>query len=162
VEYDISEAGLQAVSKSLKNAAAALDKQKARADGAEAQVTKLQNELKLAPEKIRAEVENRAAVEADAKRILGTEAKFDGKTDIEVKRAAAEKHRGVSLDGRSDAYVEAAFDQAVEQLDGLGDSAGIMGARENPTTAKLETGADDGSLKFLEASLNASTPKARK
>lgn len=162
VEYEISEAGFQAVSKALKNAAASLDKMKARADGADAQIKKLEGELKLAPEKIRAEVENRAAVEADAKRILGAEAKFDGKTDIEVKRAAAEKHRGVSLDGRSDAYVEAAFDQAVEQIDGVGDAAGIMGAREKPVTAPLEAATDDGALKFLEASMSASQPQVRK
>jgi hypothetical protein len=161
VEYDISENGYQAVTKTFKAQLAEVEKAKARADGAEGQVKKLQAELKIAPEKIRAEVEARAATEADARRILGAEVKFDGKTDIEVKRAAAEKSRGVSLDGRADAYVEAAFDQAIEQLDGAGDTAGVLGVRA-PATAALETATfDDGSLKFLEASMAASTPKVR-
>ncbi len=164
VEFDVSENGAQAFKKHMDNAAREIEKQKARADANDTEAKRLKAELKLAPEKVKAAIENRAAIEQDARKILGAGTKFDGLSDVEVKRQAAEKHRGVKLDDKQDAYIEAAFDLAVAHADGDTSEAGILAPRA-PVEGALET-ADGAGLasrkKYVEASLNASQPKSRK
>ena len=158
VDYEVSETGAQAVQKALDAASKEAEKQKARADSAETQIKKLKAELENAPATIRAALEARVTLEQDAKKVLGAEAKFDGLSDLEVRRLAAEKHRGAKLDDRSDAYVEAMFDLAVEHADG----PGIMAVQASPQTGDLKP--SDGSdevLKRLEQSMAASAPKRR-
>lgn len=165
VEYEVSEAGAQAFKKAMDAAAKETQKQAARADGAESEVKKLRADLKTAPEKIRAELEARVAVERDARKVLGPDAKFDGLTDVQVKRLAAEKHRGVKLDDKADAYIEAAFDIAVEHADGADHlEVGLLGARSVLREGELVSttdGAGDAALKFLTNSMNASAVKSR-
>lgn len=94
-------------------AQAKLDQAKSELDKAKADAAKL-------PDAIRAELKTRAALEAGARRILGKTAKLDGLTDREV-RAQVLKKLEPKLDvaGKSDEYVAARFDAAV---DGAGDS----------------------------------------
>jgi len=178
VEYDVSENGAQAFTKHMANAAAEIDrqksnatvaakeadKQKARGDAAEAEAKRLKGELKLAPEKVRAAIETRVAVERDARKILGTDAKFDGLSDVEVKRLAAEKSLETKLDDRSPEYVEAAFEFAVSHAEKKTDEDGILAPRATPTEGKIENADRSGAkaLEYLKQSLEASQPKTRK
>lgn len=166
VEFDVSDSGAQAFRKYMDNAAREIEKLKARADSSEAQSKKLQAELKVAPEKARAAIEARVAVETDARKVLGTDAKFDGLSDLEVKRLAAEKHLGgTKLDDKKDEYVEAVFDMAVKHADGSNtDADGILAPRK-PTEGTLENAQSEGDKNvhdFLEKSMSASQPKSRK
>lgn len=85
----------------------------ARADGAdkalataEAKIAELSN-----PARIEAAVTQRLAVIDKARKVIGSEFRADGKTDLEVKFEVA-KAAGFDVDGKSEAYVQAAFDIA--------------------------------------------------
>ena len=87
---------------------------------------------------------------------MGTETKFDGKTDLDVQRAVVEK-TGVRLDGKSEAYIAAAFDIAVEsagkgRLDG-GQTTSVLEARTD--SADDHTDTVKVIEKFHETSANA-------
>lgn len=130
VEYEASETVAQAFEKfaagsvaqakadadALAQAKADADKANARADAAEASAKQAREELAAAPEKIKAAMTARADLEAKASKVLGEGTDFNGKTDAEIRRLVV----GARADGKSDAYVEAAFDLAVEQADGSG------------------------------------------
>jgi hypothetical protein len=135
VEYEVSESAAQAMEKALaaaaeatKAAKAELDKANARADKAAEDTKAAQAALAEAPVKLRAQIEARAELETKARRVLGAEAKFDGKTDAEIRRAVVEKASpGIKLEGRSDAYVEARFDMATEEgAEGRKDKAPVL------------------------------------
>lgn len=88
-----------------------------RCDSFAEKVTALETELKSAPEKTRAEIKARVELESQAQRVLGSEIKFDGKSDREVREMALIKLTPtLKLDGRDDAYVTARFDMAVEDF----------------------------------------------
>lgn len=149
MEVEVSELAAQLIAKTAKADAekaaavqAELNKLTVRADAADAEVKQLKLALAEAPAKARAEVEGRAKLEATATKILGTEAKFDGLSDLEVKRLAASKS-GVKLDGKAEAYVEAAFDLAVAKLD---TEPGVLAAPAAPATSPIKTDAADDSL----------------
>lgn len=91
----------------------AVDTEKARVDAASGEVETLKKELASAPEKVKAEIAARVALENSARSVLG-DVKFDGKTDAEVKRAVAETS-GLKLDGKSEAYVDAAYEIALQK-----------------------------------------------
>ncbi len=153
VEVEVSETAAQLIAKSAKADAdaraavqVALEKATARADAADADVKRLSAELKDAPAKARAAVESRAKLESVATKILGEDVKFDGLTDLEVKRLAG-AHNGVKLDGKPEAYVEAMFDIAVEKLDS---EPGVLTAPAGPATAPVKTDAADDSLEAHE------------
>ena len=84
---------------------AELEKATARADMAEA-------EAKALPGKIAAQVKARADLETRARVVLGDAADLNGKTDAEIKIAVIAAHGTVKIDGKSEAYVDAAFDIA--------------------------------------------------
>lgn len=87
------------------------EKLQARCDAAEAEVARQKKELAELPVKIQEQAKARAALEASARKVLGSEAKFDGLSDSEVRKAVISEARPeIKLDGKGDAYVEALFD----------------------------------------------------
>lgn len=104
----------------LKKLQAESEKNKARADAEIEETKKLQAELKLAPAKIAATMKARIALESSAKRVLGEKAarKFDALDDKELKLLCLKQTSPeLKLDGKSDAYVDARFDHAIEMLE---------------------------------------------
>lgn len=84
------------------------DKEKARADAAESELAKYRE----AEAKAR-----RDALEASARVVLGTEQKFDGLSDRAVRELVCKRADGkFDAAGKSDAYVEARYDIAIETV----------------------------------------------
>jgi uncharacterized protein len=117
VEIEVSEAAaslLQDQSKKAAEKVAALqvdlDKSNARADSAEAMLKTAKAELEAAPAKYAEAAKARAKLIEKASAIM-PEANFDADSDAQVKRKVVEFARpGMKLDGKSEAYVDAAFD----------------------------------------------------
>lgn len=144
VEFDVSDSAAQAFEKfqAVRDAETATlkadaEKLAARADAAEAEVKKAREELAGAPEKIRAEISARLALETNALKVLGEDVKMDGLSDLDIKRQVAEKVHGINLDGKDDAYVNASFDLALVRFDEDGSEA-LANART--VTIKSDTG----------------------
>lgn len=96
-----------------------LDANQAKADKAEAELEKANKDLKAAPAKVTAELKARMALEASATKVLGSKAakKFDALDDKQLKLAVLKKtDPELKLDGKSDAYVDARFDLAIEEF----------------------------------------------
>lgn len=130
VEIEVSELAAQLYVKQVDALKAKTDaetakaeKEKARADAADGEVTKLKKELAEAPSKIKAAVAARTALETSARKMIAKEVQIDGLSDLELKRLAVETATERKLDGKSEAYVDAAFDIAVEAADGKADEA---------------------------------------
>lgn len=103
-----------------------LEKLKARADKAEADLATARKDLEQAPTKIAAAAKARADLLEQARIVLGDEQKFDGVEDLEIKRAiAAKANPNLKLDGKPEAYVQPLFEAAIAEaprsdgLDGL-------------------------------------------
>jgi hypothetical protein len=97
-----------------------LDKEKARADAAEADARKAKEELAEAskPERISAAVRERVFLERQAGQVLGEEAKFDEMDEGTIKRAVVAKvYAHVKLDGKSNDYVQALYERALDASD---------------------------------------------
>lgn len=130
IEYEAdSEAAIQAqakVDKARADALAAseakaaelqkkLDAASAKADAAEEKAAKLDADIKALPGKVSADLRARIALEGQARRVLGGKAKFDGLSDLEVRKAMLKSlSPDVKLDGKSEAYIEARLDAAME------------------------------------------------
>lgn len=81
---------------------------------AELATTKTQLAEAIDPKRLDARVAERTAVIAGARAILGAEAKFDGKTDAEIRRETVAKAMpAVKLDGKSDDAISALYEAAV-------------------------------------------------
>lgn len=125
VEFEVGDSAGQAMAKALKTASDVvagsktdLEKAQAKLDSANAEVSKLQADLKEMPAKLLTQAQARASLEVQARKILGEGFELKGKTDAELRRAVVEKAQPkLKLDGKSDVYVEAAFDQVVERAD---------------------------------------------
>jgi hypothetical protein len=120
VEVEVSDTAAQLIEKSqaaqaaqaaaLKTATDAAQAQTARADALDADLKKAKAELAETPAKVRAQIEARVSLETKAREILG-DVKLDGKSDREVKlEVLASLDTEFKADGKSDAYVDAAFD----------------------------------------------------
>lgn len=98
---------------------------KARADKAEAELSTFRKD---------AADKARVSLEGSARKVLGDEAKFDGAdgkpmSDAAIRLAVASKaNPDLKLDGKSDAYVEALFDMAIEKFDAAGKSLAALNA----------------------------------
>lgn len=97
----------------LDSAKAEIQKKTAQCDALTEKVSKLETDLKAAPEKARAMLVERAALEAKVKTVA-PDLKCDGLDDLAVKKAACEKH-GIKLDGKPDSYIAARFDVLAEE-----------------------------------------------
>jgi hypothetical protein len=110
----------------------------AKLDSATADVTKLTADLTAAndPARIDAAVENRVKLVVSAAKVLGADARFDGKTEREVKAAVIAKVKpSIKLDGKSDAYVDGMFDSC---LDGAAQATTITGFHSALSSVKLD------------------------
>jgi hypothetical protein len=139
IHYDISETAASAIEKWKQNKKEALERLSARADAAEAEVKKLKAQLAEAPKKAQEALRARMSLESQAQRILGADARFDGKSDTEIRREVVETAQSRSLEGKSEAYIEAAFDVAVENLDEAGPLAGAPVTTALPQRDDLST-----------------------
>lgn len=122
-------------------------REKARADAAES------------PENIRRLVKDRVELERKASVVLG-DARLDEMTDRQVMATVVEKLHRVSVEGKSDDYVRARFDSAIEAH--RAGSAALEKAREAIETKKTpETRTDSRSARqrFLERENNAWKPQ---
>ena len=128
-----ANARADAAEKALVALQASADKTQARADSLEA-------EVKALPAKIQAQVAARTALESKAKAALPGVI-TDGKTDAEIKRQVIESRGTVKCDGRSEAYLDAAFDLTCD-LEAREDSAPIAdvvdAADENDAVSKAQ------------------------
>lgn len=106
---DALVAQLQADAAAAKTAA---DKALATAT-AERDVLKGKLDAATAPATVAAAVAARVSLEQSARKVLGADAKFDGKSDSEVRTAALAKAcPELKLDGKDEVYVAAAFELA--------------------------------------------------
>lgn len=107
----------KADSEKLAKLQADLDKATARADDAAEKQKKLDEEMKGLPAKLKAEAKARADLEHTAREALGEKAKLDGLTDRQVREKVVSQLTGAKCEGKSDAYVEARFDAAIEAFE---------------------------------------------
>jgi hypothetical protein len=102
-----------AAEKSAKELKAAADAAAGERDAAKAEVTSLK--AKNNDEAIAAGVKARVVLEQTAAKVLGTEVKLDAMKDRDIKVAVITKvHTDAKMDGKSDEYVQARFDAAIE------------------------------------------------
>lgn len=109
------DAAAKDLSEKLKAAESEAEKAKARADAAAEKAQKLDAELKAAPAKIASEIKARMALESEARAVLGKKVKLDSLSAREVKLAVlAELVPKFDAKGKSDDYVDARYDSAIE------------------------------------------------
>lgn len=90
------------------------EKLKAEVDTLKEKVEKKQDGLK--PEDIDRAVDERARVKSVGEVVLGKEAKFDGKSNLEIMREVVAKHTGKDMKDQSDVYVGARFDGIADDM----------------------------------------------
>lgn len=123
IEYEVApevERHISRLDESVADLGTKLDEAKkevetaqAKADEAKAEVDRL-NE-KYSDEAIREAAKARVALERTASKVLGDDADMGEMTDREIREAVCKKvHDGLDLSEKSDVYVEARFDAALE------------------------------------------------
>ncbi len=118
IEYDAAPEVVQALNAAnaaATSARADADKEKARADAAEQKATKAEESVKQAREDAAIAARARVGLEASAEK-LGVKFAQDA-SDKDIRVAVIKHVRGDSFDatGKSDAYIEAAYDLAVAE-----------------------------------------------
>lgn len=115
IEYEAAEEVIQSHAKlkqDVSDAVAECDKEKARADKAEADLKKKESEIEQIKQDSQKQARKRVELEATAK-LHGVEVKQDMK-DVEIKSAVVMSLRqDTDLSGKSDDYVSAMFDLAI-------------------------------------------------
>jgi hypothetical protein len=120
-EQSAQKARLDAATQELAGAKAALEREKARADSAAEDLSK---EKKLRadaedPSKIEARVKARLDLESTARKVLGANEKLDGLSEKDLKAKVVQKvYPSAQLAGKSDDYLQARFDAALESVSG--------------------------------------------
>lgn len=130
--------------KDLADAQAALDREKARADAAEADKKKAEDAIEQARADAHAAALARVKLEAEAK-VHGVEIKQD-MDDKGIRVAVIKAIRGDSFDatGKSDAYIEAAYELAVADKAARADAVGNQRRDMTPPVARQDGKGDDG------------------
>ncbi len=91
------------------------DKQAAVCDSQAGEIKQLKADLDAAPAKLKAAADARAALNSAASNVLGKEIKLDSMSAAELRLAVIKKASPeIKLEGKSEAYLDAAFDLAVE------------------------------------------------
>lgn len=104
----------QALAKTKEEAAKDKDGLQAKFDALESKL-KAHNDSAVTPEQVQQLVQERKQVEKVAEAVLGTEAKLDSVSNLEVmKQVIAKKHPELKLDEKSETYVKARFDAIAE------------------------------------------------
>lgn len=143
IEYDAAPEVIQAYNKLNQDKAeivAAKDKAEARADSAEADLKKLQEAQEQFKQDAISQARERLNLEAVAK-AHNVEFKQDA-TDRDIKAAVVKAIRGdsLTLDGKSDDYVAAAFDMAITAKEEAAKAAKVAGQRQDMAEGKAEAG----------------------
>ena len=134
IEYDAAPEVIQAYNKLNQDKAeivAAKDKAEARADSAEADLKKLQEAQEKFKQDAISQARERLNLEAVAK-AHNVEFKQDA-TDRDIKAAVVKAIRGdsLTLDGKSDDYVAAAFDMAITAKEEADKASKVAGQRQD-------------------------------
>jgi hypothetical protein len=104
-----------ALEKAVASSKALAEANEAKLDAAREETKKALAELKELPTKVRADMAARTELETRARTVLGAEAKLDAMSPADVRKAVLAKlSPELKLDGKSEAYVEARFDAALE------------------------------------------------
>jgi len=131
---------IKGVASERDEAKAASEQVQAKLDEANAELEKLKAER--TDEAIQAAAKARVALERTASRVLGDDAELDGKTDREIREAVVQAvHADADLADKSDVYVEARFDAAVDTHKAHSDAASKQ--RETATPKGDEGGKAD-------------------
>lgn len=143
IEYDAAPEVIQAYNKLNQDKAeiiAAKDKAEARADSAEADLKKLQEAQEQFKQDAISQARERLKLEAVAK-AHNVEFKQDA-TDRDIKAAVVKAIRGdsLTLDGKSDDYVAAAFDMAITAKEEADKASKVAGQRQDMADGKAEAG----------------------
>lgn len=143
IEYDAAPEVIQAYNKLNQDKAeiiAAKDKAEARADSAEADLKKLQAEQDKFKQDALTVARERLELEAVAK-AHNVEFKQDS-ADREIKIGVIKAIRGdsLSMDGKSDDYVAAAFDMAIAAHEEAAKAKAVAGQRQDMAEGKAEAG----------------------
>jgi hypothetical protein len=116
----------------------------ARLDGLTEQHGKLKKELDELPVKLRGEMAARASLESEARRVLGSDVKLDGKSDRQVREQVLQKlNPELKLDALDDRYVEVRFDVALEGFKEPSASEKVRQAITGGSNPKLRTDSKD-------------------
>jgi hypothetical protein len=167
---DKAESELQA---KVTDVETALEKEKARADAAEDKAKKAEQERTdaLKPENLQAQIKARVSLEHIGRRVLGEktedgkEIELDGMSDLELKTAVIKKTTPeANLDGKSEDYISARYDHAVESLpvETNKDADRARAAVHTAATGKKQSDVIDASearQRMIERQENAWKPK---
>lgn len=136
----------------LEKVAKEKEKAEAKADALDAEIKKLKAERTDAadPKVLREAVKARVALEKIAE-AAGVE-KFDAMEDLELKKAVIKADDAdFSLEGKSEAYIEARFDMAAESIKSADDSAKKLGEKITKGARETEVmDAEDARQKMIE------------
>ena len=147
VEVEVSEV----VEKHIASLKADLDKASARADGLAEEVKAAQITLVEAsnPAKITALVNARVSLVSKASKVLGDEFKADGLSETEIKLAVlAKTSPEFKAEGKSEDYITARFDMAVEKAETHND--GLAAARVAVTDSSVSVPAVDPRARMID------------
>ena len=148
-EYKVEDDATHALLTTLSTKVASLDALQAELDSVTAKLdaatdagAKEAKEAKDAAD-FNAAVKARVALETGASKVLGAEVALDGLSDREIKEKVIATVSNVALDAKSDAYVDARYDIALEAKVENTDSTATLGAaamtntdsKENPVEA---------------------------
>lgn len=140
-------------------AQATADKAQAKSDAAADELKKAHAELKELPAKLKADMATRSELEDKARVVLGAEAKLDGLSPLDVRKAVlAALAPELKLDGKSEAYIEARFDAAMERhqnedSDWAKDATKLEDTKKNDSTERLDS--EKAKKAFVAASKDA-------
>lgn len=132
IEKQVTE--VESARKEAKEAKDGLEKMKAKADAAEEQAKKGEQEKKDAATKAVSDFKARQELEVSARVVLGAKEKLDGLSDQEIKlKVLKSSEPELKLDGKPTAYVDARFDIAIERASEEREDArggGVTAARQ--------------------------------
>jgi len=177
IDHEVPAAVAPHIEKHVTSLEAKVDELTQRADALEGERDAARTELdetktKLdeatAPDTLAKAVAARVGLEASARKVLGPEAKLDGKSDrdikVEVLRAKDEKF---DAEGKSDAYVDGRFDAIVEAAPERRDErdkareAVASASGGNPLPADRKDAKDEARIDSADAARKAAEKAAR-
>lgn len=168
VDFEVTEPVAQAYAnkkdaykKSIDKLEKQIAKEQARADAAEESLKAAQESLKAAndPAALREKISARVAIETQARSVLGSDVRLDTMSEREIRVAVLSKmNKNFKADGKSDEYVSARFDIAIETAQKSDDA--LSGVRqtivdsEKADGEKVVLGADAARAKFMKETRN--------
>jgi hypothetical protein len=119
----------------------ATDKLQAKFDSQADELAKAKAEAKELPAKLQAQAKARVDLEGRARKVLGPKFKLDGLDDKAVRVAVLERvSKGFKADGKSDEYLAARFDAAIESFDADGTANAAARAELEPVDGEKTDG----------------------